>query len=541
LLPIVPSVSAQLICMQAVLVASLIACVAYKPLRVPVCNVMDVFFTVFVMFILASASCYTDSDPTIVLAWICALMVMAAILVFPIALLALLYNHCCRRDRKPFQFFVCHHKAGAGSFARLLKMQLEVEGTTRKAFIDCDHLTDLDVLFDTVASMTETLIIVASREVFLRLWCVGEITTAKMNGLKVVKLVLPDFAELEDDFIDNFKSHVPDLSILTNRGISLEDAQEAMRWSRGLGTISVPQDLSREVLVKMTKQILGSSSKDSDSLCNITKHSSSMDSEAAICESGSKRHRLAKGTTLIIYDATNLEATSTALILERLLRPRFAHTPKELPTILPFGSSLPSSARKILLICTNGVLEQESVISNLALVVQAQMKCLPVVADDSFRFPTPSWLDEGHSFMAMVEKVIQGETFLGDCQQQECVCADKLTVSQDIVNIFKTIGVKFPASSGSQAVLTTRMEEIASRLDTSPRRGTTVSTIASQSSVRGPVSSIRSTSTLSNSLSTGPAAKSTLMNVSEQSDASCELVMPNSVEIELHDDDCFSL
>ena len=53
-----------------------------------------------------------------------------------------------KSSHKPFEHFLCHRKAGAGSFTRLLKMCLvETPGRRGKVFIDCDDLQDLSASF----------------------------------------------------------------------------------------------------------------------------------------------------------------------------------------------------------------------------------------------------------------------------------------------------------------------------------------------------------------------------------------------------------
>ena len=52
------------------------------------------------------------------------------------------------RHGKTFQFFLCHHKDGAGAFTRILKMRLQGDPrVTRQVFLDSDNLRDLKVLF----------------------------------------------------------------------------------------------------------------------------------------------------------------------------------------------------------------------------------------------------------------------------------------------------------------------------------------------------------------------------------------------------------
>ena len=67
--------------------------------------------------------------------------------------------------RKSFGHFVCHHKAGAGCYARLLKLGLLAArggNKSRSVFIDCDDLRDLDKLFDYV-KLSDLFVVLCSR------------------------------------------------------------------------------------------------------------------------------------------------------------------------------------------------------------------------------------------------------------------------------------------------------------------------------------------------------------------------------------------
>merc|ERR1712159_475797 len=83
-----------------------------------------------------------------------------------------------RKQLKQFQFFLCHHKAGAGAFSRTLKLFLSKQkNVTRKIFMDSDDLQDLDQLFGYVCTHTENFVIIVSPEIFKRPWCMGELVT----------------------------------------------------------------------------------------------------------------------------------------------------------------------------------------------------------------------------------------------------------------------------------------------------------------------------------------------------------------------------
>ena len=77
---------------------------------------------------------------------------------------AILYGfglYFVRQNRKPWRFFISHHKRAVGSFARLLKIRLQQRGSTFNVFLDTDNLRDLTELFNFVRD-TETLVILAS-------------------------------------------------------------------------------------------------------------------------------------------------------------------------------------------------------------------------------------------------------------------------------------------------------------------------------------------------------------------------------------------
>merc|ERR1719478_819234 len=105
-------------------------------------------------------------------------LMLAALVV---TMLFVIYRRYARQT-KQFEFFLCHHKASAAAHARLFKMLLtEHEMISRDVFVDSDNLTHLDVLFDTLACDVQTLMVLGSKDVLRRPWCVGEIVTANNN------------------------------------------------------------------------------------------------------------------------------------------------------------------------------------------------------------------------------------------------------------------------------------------------------------------------------------------------------------------------
>ena len=56
--------------------------------------------------------------------WLTMVFICLCLLCTPFAVAHGLYVKYCR-SKKPYQFFLCHHKMGSGAFVRLLKMQLQ--------------------------------------------------------------------------------------------------------------------------------------------------------------------------------------------------------------------------------------------------------------------------------------------------------------------------------------------------------------------------------------------------------------------------------
>ena len=64
-------------------------------------------------------------------------------------------------------------------------------------WLDSDNLEDMtDMsgwgLFDVVRCKVDTVVVLLSKMVLTRPWCIGEITTAYVNGVTLVPLALPD-------------------------------------------------------------------------------------------------------------------------------------------------------------------------------------------------------------------------------------------------------------------------------------------------------------------------------------------------------------
>mmetsp|Transcript_98610 Transcript_98610/g.284508 ORF Transcript_98610/g.284508 Transcript_98610/m.284508 type:complete len:496 (+) Transcript_98610:3-1490(+) len=128
-----------------------------------------------------------------------------------------------------YDYFICHHKMDAQAQARLLKIQLQTK-TGRSVFVDSDDLAELDGLFDTVKTRVGTLVAYATRELLMRPWCAGEITTALFNRVGIVFVVTPSFVAPTEEHIENIASYVDWCGLsFAQYGISDADVMNAFR------------------------------------------------------------------------------------------------------------------------------------------------------------------------------------------------------------------------------------------------------------------------------------------------------------------------
>ena len=75
----------------------------------------------------------------------------------------------------------------------MLKSQITAMNPGRDVFLDSDNLKDLNRLFDVVRDDTVAIILLLSKQLLLRPWCVGEITTAYLNHVPMELIEFSDY------------------------------------------------------------------------------------------------------------------------------------------------------------------------------------------------------------------------------------------------------------------------------------------------------------------------------------------------------------
>ncbi|CAK9050882.1 40S ribosomal protein S6, partial [Durusdinium trenchii] len=299
--PLVTSTPGQLLMMSIILYINLTLVAYYKPWRFTICNWLDNFLLGGMLVILDMGSISVkDSDPqvTILVVMLFLSMMIASIL----GTMGLgMYRYFQQKYQKQFRYFLCHQKNATGSMARLLKMELELRLPKTKTFIDCDDLNDLTRLFSYVGQDTETFLVLCSPAILTRKWCVGEMVTARANGVHTLLLTWPQFIKPDENFIENYPRIVPDINELTKYGISMEDVAETFRWLNERDCQTMPENITP-----------------------TTSHAMVSDLVAASRTSGGRKSRPLRGpshfTELttnfpVLVDPQDTEAMATALVL----------------------------------------------------------------------------------------------------------------------------------------------------------------------------------------------------------------------------------
>eukprot|EP00434_Breviolum_minutum_P032628 symbB.v1.2.028858.t1/scaffold3096.1/size63706/2 len=136
-----------------------------RPWRTDVANLVDMLFTDLLLVFLLSAGPLLVTDKTTsgaVLGWLLCLPVLAVMLVAVLAFATFVVKHL-RPNDKLYGIFLCHHKGGAGSLSRLIKILIAQHSSTR-VFLDSDQLENLDLLFDIVRTSVKNLVVVLTPE-----------------------------------------------------------------------------------------------------------------------------------------------------------------------------------------------------------------------------------------------------------------------------------------------------------------------------------------------------------------------------------------
>jgi len=441
--PVFPNTMIQVFVLQVTSLAALVATILYMPWRIQMANYMDCAFNTMILFFVIFANFLVDPEDmdTKAVGWVLLIGVLFCVALVPLTIIyriAMIFVP----PKKQYQYFLCHHKAGAGAFTRMMKMHLsDSKSCSREVFVDSDNLFNLDSLYGYVANDTETLVVLASKEIFTRVWCAGEITTARLWKVPTLLVQLPDCEMPSDILISNYSIMVANLECLTENCITIEMVQETMQWVK---------DLPKFVAVGFVN------AKIMDDLCSrIIKNTPGvMEGEAGNGSSamGAKPTNAGGGSTQwILADHLNNEAVASGFILKRMLVPHTAHDEKLIPMMIEKGMDIPPGTKTAITICTNGSFEERDFCNMLLKAARDGQWLFPVIAEKTFRFLTQEQ-------MANRAQILFTQNNAGD--------PDPGIFELCVTDMFKEIAATFMPNMAADSTLQQNAKEIFVRLKT---------------------------------------------------------------------------
>ena len=477
LVPIISDVSLELFVLAVVLVLCVLTSVAVLPWAVYQANFIDTGTNMgflLITFLAALATNVAEEDLLAILL----VVIFAGILSLLLIGVAYSLFMLCSHRKNTYQFFLCHHKEGSGSFARLLKMCLQTHPqVTRKVFLDSDNLVDLRVLFEVVGSRTDTLVVLCSSDILSRPWCVGEMVTARLHDIDTFLVRLPDFKWPSLEFLDNYAVHVEGIFSLTEFGIDEEMAKATFLWLRSRPSVLLPLSVTLScVEVIARKLVVRKCGKREDvrvpgmSVCRSAGvFDSALEAEPPTGELSVSLARdgdglqegplfqVAEGLSdstptaaclfVSIVDQTNQEAVFTALIIKELLKPKFPLI-SEVLCVLLSDDDLPENTNTLLVMCSNGCFRSRSFVRQLLQAQELNASMVPIIVDKDFRFPTEAFYSE---LDAMSAHLLSGTEYHGR------------QLTRRIRTLFKEIGIRVDPQD-SERVLHVRAVAIANRI-----------------------------------------------------------------------------
>mmetsp|Transcript_64342 Transcript_64342/g.153455 ORF Transcript_64342/g.153455 Transcript_64342/m.153455 type:complete len:1576 (-) Transcript_64342:136-4863(-) len=432
---VIPDVVLQITVLSVILIAGCAATSYWMPWRVKSANAMDCLFGAVTLLLVNMAALYVPEDQKNLegVALMAVVGFMAALLLVPAAVAFGLYQKYFRKT-KPFDFFLCHHKAASGAWTRLLKTQLLETGKIRRdVFIDSDNLDNLDFLFDYVGNDTQTFTVIATRDICSRAWCMGEICTAQLKHVDTVVIALPSWTKIGERQIEEIEGTLTNLEVLIENGMSIEMLQTSLRWLSTVPSILTPTKVNMPAMIDIVTKML---------------------SKEPHGEVVQRRGSVVIGAPVVqLYDDTNMEAVATAFILQKLVAEHLLADHEYVPVPYEGGESI-SKAQIVLVLCTPGVFEQASILQACMLIAEQQPALLPIMTQAMFQIPSQE----------ATIRSMRGHMRRSDVE-------DPSVINSVVACLFKEIAVSFEAGSASSAVLKACAYEIAKRIKATYKHG----------------------------------------------------------------------
>jgi len=437
---VIPDEVSQAFTLEVVLLVAFAAILYCLPWRVYEANLFDSLLCGGTLIIVCLISFFiADNQKSLdAIAWVSVALIAATMSLIPAGIAFALHMRF-KRSKKPYKFFLCHHKAGAGSYARLLKLVLqEGQRANMGVFLDSDNLDDLDYLFEYVRSATETLVAVCSGAIFTRPWCIGEMCNAHLKRVQTLLVTLPSCQLPDNQYIAEIEHAVENLQVLFENGITISIIRNTLNWIRDQPRIVTPFTVNDSVLITVT-----------DLLLHGRGNTEPIASIAPVID--------ARAECPTFYDNGNLEAVAAAYVLKKMTMPLLVNGHHDLiphPIDDPEAALAKEPASTIIVLCTNGMFENRAfltIIARMNRIMAPQTGLLPLIAEQSFRFPP-----------ADISMQLQRTGSLVD--REDPVSAAASAIAALVQSLFKTIGMPFYTQSASEAELRLAAHQITKRL-----------------------------------------------------------------------------
>lgn len=428
-LPLLPTASARVLGMNLMLALHVTLTAFFKPWKLTASNYLELFLGILLILLITLGTLFVREVDEFSALVTCVTIFLATFVAIFGCMLFGFIKYLRGKRHKKFRYFLCHHKNAAGSVARLLKMELQKRGRQYTTFVDCDDLHDLTKLFWYVGQDTSTFLILGSSEVLKRKWCVGEMVTARVHSVHALLLTWPDFARPDDAFIEQYCKAVPDITDLARFSISRLDVEETLRWLNTLESITMPRSVNSETIASVV-----------DSLCNGDRSMRFLS------------HAKGEPDCCIIADLNYMEAAATAYILYNILGKELRRSSRcASPRVIMEGEAIPDIAEAALMVCSNGCFLCPHV-ADVLLQIARLHRCslLPILSDDSFRFPDEDFFSE-----LVLQAPVQG--------------LDIRLYAKVIRVMFKEIAIVFSTYNSTQDDLQLRGRQIVNRIDSNSR------------------------------------------------------------------------
>ncbi len=372
--PALPRVDLQILLLVSVFMLGYGLASRWLPWRSPAGNIIDIFGGAFMMCLLNLASSLSQgTDPTSLGNIFIALFACVMIL-FIVSIAKVLVGKLLQRGKR-YKVFLCHSKSQSGNLARLLKIRLVAGGLPADSvFIDSDNLRDLNGLFATVRERVANLVALCAKGLLLRPWCLGEIATATLNHIHIIRVIMQDYSPPPPEVLDQVLS-LAGMQILTEAGMSRCMIASTVQFFDSTVSLMFEPSVSMRHVDAIAKGL----------------YSASVDASTSGI---ARRPSGVAGSTCVVMSTQHTEAQCAAYILREVLKGLLAAQAEKFPFVLQAGGHISQMAKVVLLVCTNDLYESADAIRAMLTAADLKLAVLPVVMEKTFRFPTALFMQK---------------------------------------------------------------------------------------------------------------------------------------------------